>query len=104
MKCLEKDRSRRYATANDLAADVKRHLENEPVLARPPSTAYRLQKAWRRNKLAYTAALAVVVALLIGIGVSMWQTRLLLCAEGEQSRLRDVAVKALDGERRECAG
>src|SRR5208337_1236431 len=46
MKCLEKDRARRYETANGLAADLKRHLNNEPVVARPPSTVYRLQKAW----------------------------------------------------------
>ena len=46
MKCLEKDRSRRYETANGLAADLKRHLNNEPVIARPPSAAYKLQKAW----------------------------------------------------------
>ena len=45
MKCLEKDRTRRYETANGLAADLKRHLNNEPVVARPPSAAYRLQKA-----------------------------------------------------------
>jgi hypothetical protein len=44
MKCLEKDRQRRYETANGLAADLKRHLSNEPVVARPPSTAYRFQK------------------------------------------------------------
>ncbi len=53
MKCLEKDRARRYETANGLAADLKRHLNNEPVLARPPSAAYRLQKAWRRHKVAH---------------------------------------------------
>src|SRR6266516_297704 len=52
MKALEKDRTRRYETANGLAADLKRYLTNEPVLARPPSTPYRIQKAWRRNKLA----------------------------------------------------
>src|SRR6266852_4303157 len=45
MKCLEKDRTRRYETASALANDIQRHLENEPVLARPPSTYYRLQKA-----------------------------------------------------------
>ena len=50
MKCLEKDRTRRYETANGLAADIQRHLNNEPVVARPPSSAYRLQKAWRRNQ------------------------------------------------------
>src|SRR4029079_18486327 len=73
MKCLEKDRSRRYDTANGLAADLKRHLNNEPVLARPPSAAYKLQKAWRRNKLAFTAAAAVAIALLVGISLSTWQ-------------------------------
>jgi WD40 repeat protein len=64
MKCLEKDRTRRYATVNDLAADLKRHLNNEPVVARPPSTAYRLQKAFRRNKLIFSAGMAVAAALL----------------------------------------
>src|SRR6185436_11737657 len=53
MKCLEKDRTRRYETANGLAADLKRHLTNEPVVARPPSTAYRVQKAFRRNKVVF---------------------------------------------------
>src|SRR5208337_2231989 len=51
----------------------KRHLDNEPVVARPPSKAYRFQKAWRRNKLAFTAAAAVAGALVIGIAVSSWQ-------------------------------
>jgi hypothetical protein len=73
MKCLEKDRARRYETANGLAADLKRHLDNEPVVARPPSRAYRLQKAWRRNKLAFTAAAAVAAALVVGTTVSTWQ-------------------------------
>jgi len=67
MKCLEKDRTRRYETANGLAVDIHRHLDNEPVLARPPSTAYRLQKAFRRNKVAFTAAIAIVAALILGI-------------------------------------
>jgi WD40 repeat protein len=70
MKCLEKDRTRRYDTANGLAADLKRHLKNEPVVARPPSTAYRLQKAWRRNKLAFGAGTAVVAALVVGLTVA----------------------------------
>ncbi len=73
MKCLEKDRSRRYDTANGLADDLKRHLNNEPVIARPPSTAYRFQKAFRRNKLAFAAGGAVVLALLTGMAVSLWQ-------------------------------
>ena len=73
VKCLEKDRTRRYETANGLAADLKRHLTNEPVVARPPSAAYALQKAFRRNKLVFAAATAVAVALVAGIAVSTWQ-------------------------------
>jgi eukaryotic-like serine/threonine-protein kinase len=74
MKCLEKDRGRRYDSANGLAADLKRHLNDEPVTACPPTTAYRFQKAVRRNKLVFIAGAAVAAALLIGIGVSTWQT------------------------------
>jgi serine/threonine protein kinase len=74
MKALEKDRTRRYETANDMAADLKRHLNSEPVAARPPSTAYRFQKAIRRNKLVFGAATAVVAALVAGIAISTWQT------------------------------
>ena len=74
MKCLEKDRTRRYETANGLVADIRRHLSNEPVVARPPSTVYRFQKMVRRNKLACTAGLAVAAALLLGIIASTWQS------------------------------
>src|SRR6059036_2244744 len=55
MKALEKDRARRYETANGLASDLQRHLNNEPVVARPPSALYRLQKMARRNKVAFAA-------------------------------------------------
>src|SRR5256886_9908100 len=74
MKALEKDRTRRYETASGMAADVNRYLNNEPVVARPPSTAYRFQKAIRRNKLVFGAATAVVAALLAGIAISTWKT------------------------------
>src|ERR1041385_7048416 len=50
MKCLEKDRTRRYETANGLASDILRHLDNEPVVARPPSALYRIEKLVRRNR------------------------------------------------------
>jgi eukaryotic-like serine/threonine-protein kinase len=73
MKCLEKDRTRRYDTANGLAMDVERHLNNEPVLARPPSAVYRLRKTWRRNKVAFTAGLALLSALVAGIVGTNWQ-------------------------------
>src|SRR6266446_7528855 len=59
MKCLEKDRARRYETANGLAADIQRHLSNEPVVASPPSNFYRFQKMVRRNKVAFMAGAAV---------------------------------------------
>ncbi|HXP62234.1 MAG TPA: protein kinase, partial [Dongiaceae bacterium] len=71
MKCLEKDRTRRYETANGLAMELKRHLNNEPVLARPPSTAYRLRKAWRRKKGAFIVTVAKA-AVAIGAGMAVW--------------------------------
>ncbi len=67
MKCLEKDRTRRYDTANGLALDVQRYLDNEPVAARPPSAAYKFQKTFRRNKLVFVAGGAVFVALILGV-------------------------------------
>ncbi len=73
MKCLEKDRTRRYETANGVAQDIERHLKHEPVIARPPSVRYRLQKSFRRNKLAFSAAGVVGLALVLGVVVSAWQ-------------------------------
>ncbi len=94
MKCLEKDRTRRYDTANGLAADLKRHLDNEPVVARRPTTAYRLQKAFRRHRLAFTATATVAAALLIGIVMSTWQAVRATRAERDQVKLREAAVTA----------
>ncbi len=91
MKCLEKDRARRYETASGLAQDVKRHLENEPIIARPPSAGYRLQKAWRRNKLAFSAVGAVTCALLLGGVVSVWQA--VRATNAEQAQ-RTIAERA----------
>lgn len=73
MTCLEKDRQRRYDTANGLAAHIKRYLNNEPVVTRPPSASYKFQKAFRRNKLVSAAAGAVAGTLLLGVVVSAWQ-------------------------------
>ena len=56
MKALEKNRNRRYETASGLALDIQRHLHNEPVFARPPTTAYRISRLIRRNRLVFTAA------------------------------------------------
>jgi serine/threonine protein kinase/WD40 repeat protein len=67
MKCLQKDRSRRYETANGLAHDIERHLNNEPIVARPPSRLYEFQKTVRRHKFGFAATAAVIVALSAGI-------------------------------------
>jgi serine/threonine protein kinase/tetratricopeptide (TPR) repeat protein len=72
MKCLEKDRTRRYDTALSFANDVERFLHDEPVSARPPTAAYRLQKMMRRNKIAFAAAGAVALAIFLGLLVSTW--------------------------------
>jgi serine/threonine protein kinase/tetratricopeptide (TPR) repeat protein len=85
MKCLEKDRSRRYETANGLARDVMRYLADEPVAASPPSTAYRLRKFLRRNKRTVLAALAFLAMLLGGIvGTTVGLVRALAAAESEK--------------------
>jgi tetratricopeptide (TPR) repeat protein len=72
MKTLEKDRNRRYETANGLAMDLRRFLSNEPVLACPPSNVYRIKKLVQRHRLAVTSALAVSLALALGLGLSTW--------------------------------
>jgi eukaryotic-like serine/threonine-protein kinase len=72
MKCLEKDRTRRYETANGLAADIARHLNNEAIIARPPTRLYRFQKALRRNKLVFATGTIVFVALVCGSSIAVW--------------------------------
>ena len=126
MKALEKNRSRRYDTAATLAADIQRHLRHEPVVARPPSASYLLQKLVRRHKLVFLAGGAIAAALIIGLGVATWsflqeraarqravaaeeqqialrgkadEARLrAVAAEGEQSRLRLQAEAARNAE------
>ena len=73
MKAMDKDRNRRYATANDLAADVERYLHDDPVQACPPSTTYRFTKFARRNRTALVTTGLVALALIAGTGVSIWQ-------------------------------
>src|SRR6185437_14848399 len=73
MKAIEKNRTRRYDTANAFAEDIQRHLTSEPVVACPPSAAYLLQKLVRRRKTAFAGASSVALALIGGIAVSSWQ-------------------------------
>jgi serine/threonine protein kinase len=70
MKCLEKDRERRYATANGLAADVQRYLHDEPVLASPPSAEYRFRKFARKHRSAIAVAAGFAAVLLTGTVIS----------------------------------
>ena len=67
MKALEKDRNRRYETASGFAADIQRHLHDEPVEAGPPTYAYRLKKFVRRNKVGVIAGSAIGLALAAGL-------------------------------------
>ena len=113
MKALEKDRTRRFETANALSADVQRFLHNEPVEARPPRNFYRFRKLVRRNKTTFAAVGAVAAALVFGLGLSLYlyiQERAALrraiaaekqavAAEKEQAALREEAERGLALER-----
>jgi tetratricopeptide (TPR) repeat protein len=81
MKALEKDRTRRYETANGLAMDLQRHLSNEPVVARPAGAIYRVQKFIRRNKLVFAAGTAIATILVLGIAASLAEARRAVAAE-----------------------
>jgi tetratricopeptide (TPR) repeat protein len=70
LKAMEKDRTRRYDTANGLALDLDRHLNDEPVLARAPSAGYRVAKFVRRHRLGVAAGTAIVTALVLGMALA----------------------------------
>ena len=91
IKCLEKDRTRRYENANELAQDIDRHLKHEPVVARPTTTAYKVQKFIRRNRVMVAAAAVVTAVLVLGIMASTWQALRATRAEREESRQRQRA-------------
>ncbi len=107
MHCVEKDRTRRYDTANALAADLRHFLDAEPVSARPPSASDRLQKFIRRHKLGFAAGAAVAVSLIAGLAVAAVllvrehaARERAVAAELTESRLRQKAERA---ETREAA-
>ncbi|MBW8865659.1 MAG: protein kinase, partial [Verrucomicrobia bacterium] len=99
IRALEKDRARRYETANGLALDVQRFLDNEPVMACPPSRVYRLQKLIRRNKVTFTAGMMVALALICGLGVATW-----FWYQEREARKRAVTAEhmALDAEKQQA--
>ncbi len=91
MKALEKDRRRRYATAAEFAADLRRYLSGEPISARPPTLGYQFGKLARRNKVALTTGSIVLLALVLGTGVSVWQAIRATAAQSEADSQRQKA-------------
>jgi non-specific serine/threonine protein kinase/serine/threonine-protein kinase len=95
LKAVEKDRSRRYATPSDLAADIERHLNHQPVLARPPSRAYVMARFVRRHRVLVSAAAAVFLALVLGIigtGWGLHRAQLARRSEEDQRRRAQTAA------------
>jgi eukaryotic-like serine/threonine-protein kinase len=98
MKMLEKDRTRRYETADAVAQDVERHLNHEPVLAGPPSRGYKVRKFIVRHKVGVAASMAIAVALVLGvIGTSGGMAWAL------SERAEAIAAKQAEAEQRQIA-
>jgi eukaryotic-like serine/threonine-protein kinase len=96
MKSLEKDRSRRYETANGFAADVNRYLSGEAVLAHPPSTAYRVKKFVRRHKgqvIAASLVLCALIAGIVGTTLGLLEAR----RQTELARIQEAVAKQQEG-------
>jgi tetratricopeptide (TPR) repeat protein len=98
MKCLEKDRTRRYETANGLARDLQRYLADEPVEAGPPSAWYRLRKLARRHKGPVLAAALVVLVLVAGVVGTTWGL-----LRAEQAAEHERQARAAEQEQRQLA-
>jgi tetratricopeptide (TPR) repeat protein len=99
MKALEKDRGRRYETANGFGLDIQRHLAGEPVLAAPPSARYRLRKFARKHRAALTTAAVLALLLVVGVAVSTWQAVRATRAEQEAWQAQRTAAERTAGER-----
>lgn len=94
MRCIEKDRNRRFDTASGVAADIQRHLRNEPVVARPPKTGYLLRKWIRRHRAGFAASAGMAAVLVLGATVSIWQA-------WRATQAEQTAVQAQQDEARE---
>jgi eukaryotic-like serine/threonine-protein kinase len=93
MKCLEKDRNRRYETASALGADLEHYLRDEPVQACPPSKIYRLRKFARQYRGALITGSLVAAALIVGTAVSIWQALEATQAKRQSKANEQLAVK-----------
>jgi serine/threonine protein kinase/tetratricopeptide (TPR) repeat protein len=99
MRCLEKDRTRRYDTASALARDIERHLADEPVEACPPSATYRLRKFARKNRGALSTAAAFALLLVAGAGVAAWQAVRATRAEADARLAQQAEAARAEGEK-----
>jgi choice-of-anchor C domain-containing protein len=100
MKALEKDRTRRYETANGFASDVLRYLSGEQVLAVPPSTSYRLRKFVLKNQGPVMATAAILLLIVVGVAANTWQTVRAIRAESKAQEAADLALERESGERK----
>jgi non-specific serine/threonine protein kinase/serine/threonine-protein kinase len=73
LKALRKEPERRFQTVDDMAADIRRHLEGRPIAARPNTFGYIAAKSFARNKAAFISAALILIALVAGLGVAIWQ-------------------------------
>jgi eukaryotic-like serine/threonine-protein kinase len=96
MKALEKDRSRRYGTPSELAADIRRYLNHETVSARPASTSYRLRKYVRRHQALVAGVATVALVLVAGVAVSTFEAIRARQAQQVALRQRDIAQRRFD--------
>ncbi|MFK7737923.1 MAG: hypothetical protein AB8B50_17965, partial [Pirellulaceae bacterium] len=86
MKALDKDRNRRFDSANEFGKDIRRYLDDEPVEARPPSTMYRFSRFARRNRVSITTASIVLAALVFGTAISAWQAMVAINERDEKDK------------------
>ena len=105
LKAMAKDRTRRYETANGLRLDIQRHLDDEPVLARRPSTGYRLSKFVRRNRVGVVSGAVVALGLVLSTVIAVMGMVSALDAANEARRERDAAraARVAEAEQRERA-
>lgn len=96
LKAMEKDRMRRYGSAGELAADIRRHMNHEPVIAGPPSALYQLKKFIRRHRHFAAASVVVALSLMLGFIVStvLYFRAESLRAEAQQAREKEAVARA----------
>lgn len=95
LKALKKNLNERYATVNELADDIARYLQGRPVLAQPDSLAYRMRRFVGRNKLAVGAASSVLLAVIVGSGVALWQARVAIAERERAEQVKEFIASIM---------